>query len=199
MIMLSIYADGYSLRLLESKIWERKQTILNWLGKLLLTSTAIAPVLFTYALSLYLSERWMFALLLTILGITLFIACIFFINYAKANLERINFSARTVEAADRENMVFLVLYLLPLFTGQFTAPDWPVWIVAVVIFAVVVGTGYNYHFNPMLGIMGWHFYKASTEEGITYVLITKKQLRTSSKRLEVGQLTEYIVLDLGEK
>jgi hypothetical protein len=47
--------------------------------------------------------------------------------------------------------------------------------------------------------MGWHFYKVGTKEGVTYVLITKKHLRNATETIEVGQLTEYIVLDLGGK
>jgi hypothetical protein len=47
--------------------------------------------------------------------------------------------------------------------------------------------------------MRWHFYKVGTKEGISYVLITKKQLRNATATIEVGQLTEYIVIDLGER
>jgi hypothetical protein len=46
--------------------------------------------------------------------------------------------------------------------------------------------------------MGWHFYKVGTPEGVTYVLITRKQLRSATGTIEVGQLTEYIVIDVGE-
>ncbi|RWT04598.1 hypothetical protein [Aeromonas caviae] len=55
-----------------------------------------------------------------------------------------------------------------------------------------------YHFNPLLGLMGWHFYKVSTPEGVTYVLVTKKELRRAQEGLTVVQLTEYIVLDIGD-
>lgn len=96
-------------------------------------------------------------------------------------------------------MGFLLLYLLPLFTAQFATLNWQVWVPTIVIFAAVVATGHNYHFNPLLGLMGWHFYKVGTREGITYVLITKKQLRNTTGSIEVGQLTEYIVIDLGGK
>jgi hypothetical protein len=108
-----------------------------------------------------------------------------------------NFATTTVEAADRENIAFLLLYLLPLFTTDFATLNWDVWIPAVLIFGAVVATGYSYHFNPLLGLMGWHFYKVGTREGVTYVLITKKQLRDAPGALEVGQLTEYIVMDVG--
>jgi hypothetical protein len=125
--------------------------------------------------------------------------CLGMLSYSKKHLERIPFSTITAEAADRENIGFLLLYLLPLFTSSFSALNWQVWIPAIAIFAAVVGTGYSYHFNPLLGLMGWHFYKVGTKEGVTYVLITKKHLRNATTTIEVGQLTEYIVLDLGEK
>jgi len=75
--------------------------------------------------------------------------------------------------------------------------NWQVWVPAIITFAAVVATGYSYHFNPLLGLMGWHFYKVSTKEGVTYVLVTKRQLRNATETIEVGQLTEYIVLDVG--
>ena len=121
------------------------------------------------------------------------------LRYAKMQLEKVKFSATTIEASDRENMAFLLLYLLPLFTAQFAELNWHVWVPAIIIFGAVVATGYSYHFNPLLGLMGWHFYKVGTKEGITYVLITKKQLRNASEEIEVGQLTEYIVIDLEDK
>lgn len=171
--------------------------MLNWLAKLLLTSTAIAPVLITYAWVAFQADEGWQAVFLLGACIVLIVICMLMLRYSKKHLERVKFSATTVEAADRENMGFLLLYLLPLFTAQFTALNWQVWVPAIVIFAAVVATGYSYHFNPLLGLMGWHFYKVSTKEGVTYVLITKKQLRNATETIEVGQLTEYIVIDVG--
>ena len=173
--------------------------VLNWIAKMLLTSTAIAPVLITYAWVAFQSEKMDEVFILLGVCFLLIAICLGMLRYAKGNLERVGFSATTVEAADRENMGFLLLYLLPLFTAPFDALNWQVWIPAVLIFGAVVATGYNYHFNPLLGLMGWHFYKVGTKEGITYVLITKKQLRNTTNAIAVGQLTEYIVMDIGER
>lgn len=171
--------------------------MLNWLAKLLLTSTAIAPVLITYAWVAYQSDKEWQAVFLLVACLLLIAICVLMLRYSKKHLERVKFSATAVEAADRENMGFLLLYLLPLFTAQFTALNWQVWVPTIIIFGAVVATGYSYHFNPLLGIMGWHFYKASTKEGVTYVLVTKRQLRRATETIEVGQLTEYIVIDIG--
>jgi len=119
------------------------------------------------------------------------------LRYASSELEVMPFTPTKVEAADRENMGFLLLYLLPLFTADLTKLHWETWIPAIGMFAVITATGYNYHFNPLIGLMGWHFYKVESKEGVTYVLITRKQLRSASSALKVGQLTEYILMDLG--
>jgi hypothetical protein len=114
---------------------------------------------------------------------------------AKNNLAASDFTPASIEAADHENTAFLLLYVMPLFTSQLNTLDWQFWLPTILIFGVITATGYNYHFNPLLGLLGWHFYKVQSPEGVTYILITRKQLRTAATSLKVGQLTEYILLD----
>lgn len=169
--------------------------MLSRIAKLLLTSTAIAPVALAYAWVAYVDGKmalmWM---LLAGCGI-LFATMHGLLAYCRKNLEKSTFKVTTIEAADRENIAFLLLYILPLFGTQFSNLNWQILVPTIVIFAAVVSTGYGYHFNPLLGLSGWHFYKVGTDEGVTYVLITKKQLRSAKQCLTVGQLTEYIVID----
>lgn len=173
--------------------------MLNTLARLLLTSTALAPVGLTYAWVAWVqNERlWAWGILGT--SIVLVLICLAVLHGAKRSLSSTKFRATTVEAADHENTAFLLLYVMPLFTSKFDSLDWQFWVPTVVIFAVITATGYNYHFNPMLGLMGWHFYKVQSAEGVTFVLITKKHLRSAAGELQVGQLTEYILLDLENK
>jgi hypothetical protein len=60
-----------------------------------------------------------------------------------------------------------------------------------------VATGAGYHFNPLLSILGWHFYKITSTEGVKYVLVTRKYIRTAADIIAVGQLTDYMLVDLG--
>ena len=170
-------------------------TIAKWI----FSSTAIAPVALTYGWVAFQKGENVLTGISFIITIILVFFCKCLMKYARSNNERMKFSIVSVEAADRENMAFLLLYLLPLFTAQFDALNWEIWVPAILIFATVIATGYSYHFNPLLGILGWHFYKVATKEGITYVLITKKYLQNTLENIEVVQLTEYMVLDLGEK
>lgn len=172
--------------------------MLNWIAKLLLTSTAIAPVLITYSWVAFQANKVELSGVLAMVCLVLILICKRMLRYAKKHLERVKFTATTVEAADRENMGFILLYLLPLFTAQFELMSWQVWAPAIIVFGAVVATGYSYHFNPLLGLMGWHFYKVGTAEGVSYVLITKRQLRKANEAIEVSQLTEYIVMDMGD-
>lgn len=173
--------------------------MLNALAKWLLTSTAIAPVALTYAWVAYQAGNIQLASLLAGLCVCLLLICLGLLRYSRRVIERVDFTAKSVEAADGENVGFLLLYMLPLFTGKIQELTWQIWVPMIAIFAVITATSYSYHFNPLLGMLGWHFYKVESVDGITYVLITRKQLRKAAEQMQVGQLTEYILIDLGEK
>lgn len=172
--------------------------MLSTFAKLLLTVTAIAPVLLTCSLIMFLDHNNGLAVLFLFVCAILTLTCVWMLHYARKHLERVSFSITTVEAADRENLSILLLYLLPLIKMPSVAIHWHTLVPAILIIAAVTVIGYGYHFNPLLVLMGWHFYKVGTKEGVTYVLITKKQLRNATETNEVCQLTEYVVIDLGE-
>lgn len=172
--------------------------MLNTLAKLMLTGTALAPVALVYAWVMYTDGYAITAFVLVIMAAVLIVLMMQLLKYCRKHLERSKFKVTSIEAADREYITFILLYLSPLFTAEFGDLNWNILIPTLIIFLLVIGTGYGYHFNPLLGLLGWHFYKVSTEEGVSYVLITKKELRSAKQCLIVGQLTEYIVIDLSD-
>lgn len=172
--------------------------MLNTLAKLMLTGTALAPVALVYAWVMYTDGYAITAFGLVIMAAVLIVLMMQLLKYCRKHLERSKFKVTSIEAADREYITFILLYLSPLFTAEFGDLNWNILIPTLIIFLLVIGTGYGYHFNPLLGLLGWHFYKVSTEEGVSYVLITKKELRSAKQCLTVGQLTEYIVIDLSD-
>jgi len=170
--------------------------MLNTFAKLLLTATALAPVGCTYAFVYLLDGEYVIALILTLAAAALILLCQRLLSHLRTEAERTKFKVTSVEAADRENIAFLILYVFPLLTTSVDALNWEVIVPVMVVFALVISSGYNYHFNPLLGLLGYHFFKVSTEEGVTYVLITKRQLRDTKDALDVAQVTEYIVIDV---
>lgn len=163
----------------------------------MLTASAIAPIALTYAWVAYTQGEESVAIYAVVAGIVAVGVCLCVLRYAQKNIERMDFKPKSIEAADRESIGFMMLYLLPLFTDKVNTLNWSLWIPTVAVFAAITAFGYGYHFNPLLGLLGWHFYKIESAEGVTYVVITKKHLRAASQALTVGQLTEYILIDLG--
>lgn len=167
-------------------------------ARILLTSTAIAPVGLTYAWVAFAQGERNAAYIIVCFVVVLVCICIAMLRFAKRNLEKMKFVPSSIEAADKENIGFMLLYLLPLFTDEFNSLNWSLWIPTLAIFGLVTANGYGYHFNPLLGVLRWHFYKVSSKEGVSYILITKRHLRSASTNLTVGQLTEYILIDIGD-
>lgn len=167
----------------------------NWVGRVIFTSTAIAPVGLTYAWATRESDNWG-AIGAAVLAAVLTLIAVLFITLAKRTFERVEIQPKSVEAADKENVAFLLLYLSPLFTASFSEINWSLLGPTFFVFAAVVATGYNYHFSPLLGLLGWHSYKISDQAGVTYVIFTRRQMRATVDLINVVQLTEYVLLDV---
>lgn len=170
--------------------------MLSVFARLMLTVSAIAPVGFTYAWVAYMQGQALVALWAAGVGIAAVAACLIVLSYARNNLESMRLNINAIEAADSENIGFMLLYLLPLFTDKISTLNWSLWVPTLIVFGLITATGYGYHFNPLLGILQWHFYRVTSTDGVTYVLITKKQMRVAHQLVSVGQLTEYVLLDL---
>lgn len=173
--------------------------MLGSLARILLTASSIAPVSLVYSWVAYMQGEVRTALISLAVGGILWVACLCLLRFSRRHLEVLPFRAASVEPADAESFGFMLLYLLPLLTDRIGTLNWSVLVPIVIVFSVIIGTGYGYHFNPLLGIMRWHFYKVTSQSGVTFVLVTKKQIRTAADDLRVGQLTEYILLDMGDE
>ena len=47
-----------------------------------------------------------------------------------------------------------------------------------------------------MSVLGYHFYEVTDETSVSYVLITRRNIRTAKKTARVVQLSEYILLDV---
>lgn len=171
----------------------------SWLARILLTATALAPAGLSYAWVAFSDGYLKTSMWILAICVALFAVCLFLLHYARKNIERQDMTVTSMEPVDGEVIASLLLYILPLFTANFESLNWEVWSPALLIFVIVVSTGYAFQFNPLLNVMGWHFFKVHTPEGITYLLITKQNIKNVKNVIISGQLTEYIMIDLGEK
>lgn len=174
------------------------RTLLSKLAKIALVVTATAPVFLTLAvISAAQQGGTTTAGVYAGVAIALVGASLGIIYLARAKLERMSFEVTSLKTADSEVVSFFIAYLLPLVadSGGSKQPNPYVMIFVVSLFLLVVWSTHSYHFNPVLGFLGFHFYEVSTEGNITYVLMTRRSLRNTRAIKNIVQLTEYMVLD----
>lgn len=130
------------------------------------------------------------------------VLCFLLVWLSGRNLEKLPVKIKAVKTVDKEIVGFLLVYLLPLInqtTNTTCLPagtvSLPVLIFIAVIFFFIVQNSHAYHFNPLLGFFGYHFYEVTIEGDITYVLITRQNIADCKSISQVVQLTEYMILE----
>lgn len=170
--------------------------MLGSVAKVLLVSTAFAPVLLTLAFVRYVQgEIDARTAMYAGLAFALMVACVLVLLAAKKALQVIPFSVDSIRTADKEIVAFVLSYLLPLAKLAPTAVDWRVNFFVLGLLIVIVLTTHSYHFNPLLGLLGYHFYEVSTTDKVAFILITRKDMRNKAQITSVVQLTDYIVME----
>jgi hypothetical protein len=132
-------------------------------------------------------------------ALTMTAVCFLLIWLAGRKLEKLPIQIKAVKTVDKEIVGFLLVYLLPLINQSTNTVSIPVLVFIAVIFFIVIHNSHAYHFNPLLGFFGFHFYEVTIEGDITYVLITRQKISDCKSILQVVQLTEYMILDAKEK
>ena len=171
--------------------------MLSFFFKLMLTFSALAPVALVYSVVAGFQGDYTLAVYAGLVCILTVGLCAAVIQVGSKHVNRFSFAAKEIEAADGENIGFMLLYLLPLFTDQVANLHFEVWLPALLVLGLLMGNGYAHHFNPLLGLVGWHFYKVTSEEGVTFILISQKRIASARGPVQVGQLTDNILFDLG--
>jgi hypothetical protein len=185
--------------------------VLNRLAKLALVSTALAPICLTLWFveisSAWqrdmpwpenLTAHWLAGSDFLLAALVLSGLCFGLVRLSASRhgLERLPVKIQSVKTVDKEIVGFLLVYLLPLINQSQSTISVPVLVFVAVIFFFIVYNSHAYHFNPLLGVFGYHFFEVTIEGDITYVLITRQNITDSKTVSQVVQLTEYMILDV---
>ncbi|MCV6613162.1 MAG: hypothetical protein OIF55_20605 [Amphritea sp.] len=172
--------------------------MLNKFAKLSLVATSLAPIFLTLWF-VELSKTWQWQqgwpYLLAAAALALLCFGLIRLSVAPQGLEPLPVKIKAVKTVDKEIVGFLLVYLLPLINQSQTTISVPVLIFVAVVFFFIVYNSHAYHFNPLLGLFGYHFYEVTIEGDITYVLITRQDITHCKSVTQVVQLTEYMILD----
>ena len=169
---------------------------MNNVGNLILTGAALAPVLLVYAIVAFIEREFIPGAVFAFVGLLLVCLGLLLLKSVKRHIPRASINITSVEVAERENLGMLTLYLLPLLRTSFSDLDYVVLIPAMAIFLALAFTGYSFHFNPLLRVFGWNFYRVGTPESVAYILITRQTIRSTPRSIEAGVLTSHTIIDL---
>ena len=162
-----------------------------------LISTALVPVLLTIAFNLFNNFGptkeafiWLFgAILLTTAAFSI-------LNCAHKSLEQFSESIVTIKNGDSEVVVFLLAYLLPLFSGMTAKIDYPMAIYIAVMLVFVFWNSNSLYFNPVLKLLRFHVYEITLQNQVNAILVTKRDLRAVPKEnLMLMRLAEHVFLE----
>lgn len=174
--------------------------MLNTFAKFLLVSTSLSPLLGAVAVNQFARgesiDRWLPWLVVAVLLVFL---CWALLTYAARNVQTQNFHIKEFERNDKEVLAFLVTYLLPFlstekmgFGGEWLTSAY----VLLIIFLVITHAG-AFHFNPVMGLLGYHFYAIKDNEGVSQLLISKAELHRPNVEVETVRLATNIYLHKG--
>ena len=121
--------------------------------------------------------------------------CYCLLKLSKHRLEKLPVNITSIRTADNEMVGFVLVYLLPLINRASLNIDGIILAFVAIMFFLIVLTTNAYHFNPLVGFLGYHFYEVTIEGEITFVLLTRKNLTNCKAISSVVQLSEYMILE----
>jgi hypothetical protein len=77
------------------------------------------------------------------------------------------------------------------------AGDWLTGAYILLIIFLVVSHAGAFHFNPVMGLLGYHFYSVKNKDGVSHLLISRPELRRPGQELQTVRLAHSIYLNTG--
>lgn len=170
---------------------------MNKCAKILLASTSLCPLLFIVSVNQF--ERcksvksgigWLTA------TFVLIILCLWLLEHFSKKAEKHLLHIHEFEHKDQEMLAYLFIYILPFIrSGASTfASEWITSICLLVILAFSIAHARAFHFNPVMGFFGYHFYAIRDSHGVSNLLISKEDLQRPNKRIQTVQITSNVYL-----
>lgn len=171
--------------------------MLSKFAKIALTATSIAPVFITLWFVKF-SNNWYWGDGIEYLIITMFLTliCWGLLSLSRKRLQKLPLVINSVKTADNEMIGFIVAYLLPLINKSSLDVDIRVLIFVIFLLFLVIITSNSYHFNPLIGLLGYHFYEVTLSSGVSFVLLSQRNIRDCKSIQYVVHLSEYMIMEV---
>ena len=169
----------------------------NRMQLLIYRLSSAAPLAIAFAIVWYREEGNIWGSLIC-LGFSIAVTVAFFIFfwYGNQHLSPIVINVTEITQGDGYIVSYIISYLLPLSSMVFDNFNYCVSLVIAVIILLVMPFVNSATPNPLLFVIGYHFYHIGAENGVKdYLLISKQKVRNKSQIKSVKRLFEYVLID----
>lgn len=170
---------------------------MNRFGKFLLVFTSLSPILLAYAVNALSQGEKTAGYVYGLIGGGSAILSYLLLRFIRTQLSIQTLKVVKIKSVDKQALAFLLIYLLPLFAGKavdFQSHPWTAVYVCLIIGTVVYHSN-AFTFNPVFALLRYHFYEVETEDGMAYLLITRKLLRRQVVDFKVLEIADYVFMD----
>lgn len=164
------------------------------LGRLLLVSTALAPVLLVYGSAIFF-ERRMTAISLGIVAFLLLAICHLLLTYIRRHGSVEETEIEEVSGKDSDILSFLVAYLLPVVLAEKVEVNLLAFATFLAVMGLVLFRSDIFHVNPLMGMLGYHFYQVKSQGKVSYLLITRRKEPLVPASLRYVRLSRSLILE----
>ena len=176
--------------------------MLSIIARCLLVATSLSPVLGAVAVSEFeRGETWWMWIWWLAAAALLVVLCWLLLRYAAKNAQKSLFLIKEFERKEQEMLVFLFIYLLPFIrsANPTFASEWLTSVYVLGIIVLAIAHAGAFHFNPVMRLVfQYRFYSVKNREGVTNLLISKKDLRRVGEEVQTVQLAWNVYLHIGE-
>jgi hypothetical protein len=147
---------------------------LSRVAQVSLAATALAPVLIVWAAAVYNVARLQAAAAVVISALLVLI-CISTLAFAGRELQQEPVGIKKATRLDKDALAFLVTYALPLIAKESASKNLPAVIVFMIVVGLVLVQLQLLHVNPLLGMLGFHFYEIERADGDSALVISRSR------------------------
>ena len=167
----------------------------NWLKTVLFVS-AFSPTLLVLAGVRFYSNGSFDAITLQLVVVSLLgiVLPFLILKLARDEAQKENFTAKKVESADYFLFVFLGSYAAPIVMKMADIEFLTASILVSLIF-VVAWLVSNIPSHPLLYLIKLRFYKVESSDGMVYILITRRTIRSPRDIKQVMKLSDGMIME----
>jgi hypothetical protein len=147
---------------------------LSRFAQIALAGTALAPVLLVWAAATY-ATHWVEAVAAVTVAFLLVVICLGILALARRGLQVEPVAIKRATRLDKEALAFLLTYALPLIAQGDDRTNLAAQAVFVVVVGLVVVQLQILHVNPLLGILGFHFYEIERADGDSALVVSRSR------------------------